>query len=301
MAKDPGGALRDRGRARRRAWPGVAGTRLAPLRVVRAGGRDRCPPPPPRRRGSPPQSRLLVVLAAAGAVAAVLATRGSSGRRSAHTRPQLRATVLAIEHILRESAVERHSVGGVLDAGFHCRISRSEASSRMKERGDEPPTGARTTSATDRHAARGGDAGRRAARDSRCATRSRPTPTTATASATRHAGPVHRRAATSTPPGRRTGRRHGEDPVRGGVQSSGDALRPSGHGRRPRFETRRGGDRSSGVRRCACAARAAARTAPRPRIVVKPIPFGAGPARRDGRLRASATTASTAGGSCTRT
>ena len=32
-----------------------------------------------------------------------------------------------------ESAVERHSVGDVLDAGFHCRISGSEASRRMKE------------------------------------------------------------------------------------------------------------------------------------------------------------------------
>lgn len=74
----------------------------------------------------------LVVVAATGAVAAVLATRGSS-HDATPAEPPLRATVVAIEHILRASAAERCTVADVLDAGCHCRISGSEASSRMKE------------------------------------------------------------------------------------------------------------------------------------------------------------------------
>jgi serine/threonine protein kinase len=122
LAKDPGARYATAGGLADAFAAALEATRAAP--VVRA--------PMPRRRWLAAAAIALAVLAAAGAVAAVLATRGSSHDASP-SGPSLRSTVLAIENILQASAAERHTVANVLNAGFKCRISGSEASNRMKD------------------------------------------------------------------------------------------------------------------------------------------------------------------------
>jgi Protein kinase domain len=122
LAKDPDGRYATAGGLADAFADALDATRAAP--VVR--------PSRARRRLLAASLVALVVLAVAGAVAAVLAIRGA-GDEAASGAPTLRATVLAVEHIVGGSAAERRNVGGVLDAGFHCRISGAEASGRLKD------------------------------------------------------------------------------------------------------------------------------------------------------------------------
>jgi hypothetical protein len=85
---------------------------------------------PRRRRRWIAAAAVLGLLAAAAALIAVLALR-SSGTEATPPEPTLRAFVLTIEPILRESAAARLSIGETISNGFSCEISPSEAHTRM--------------------------------------------------------------------------------------------------------------------------------------------------------------------------
>ena len=275
LAKDPDARYGTAGALADAFGAALEATRAAPV-VAAPEAATVVRPRQPRRRWLAAAAGALVVVAAAGAVAAVLATRGSSHDADARRAPAQRRQSSQIEHILRASAAERRTVGNVLDAGFHCRISGSEASSRMKEAVDEPPAGARRRR-PDRQPSRGGDERRRAPADSPppLVPGRRRLPQRLRLRGPRAVPSDERRTSTAAAQRGPAGDA-GEDPVRGGVQPSRRALRQedvdggrdlrrvaaaiAACGVRPR-----GGREQRRDRR------------PRPRIVVKPIPFG--PAR----------------------
>ena len=113
--------------------PGEEATRVAPTRATDPGEDDARTVAIARPRRNPRRwiaaAVVLVALAAAAALIAVLALR-SPGKKEAQD-PVVRAFVSKIETILKNSAASRRSIGNVLDAGFTCRISSSEAHDGM--------------------------------------------------------------------------------------------------------------------------------------------------------------------------
>jgi serine/threonine protein kinase len=123
------------GALERKEMPGEEATRPAPTPVTQPGQDDVrtlavARPSRGNRRKWIAAAVALVALGAAAAVIAVLALGSSPGNEESQD-PAVRTFVSRIETILKNSAASRHRIGNVLDAGFACRITPSEAHDRM--------------------------------------------------------------------------------------------------------------------------------------------------------------------------